>query len=67
MVSVTDKLVPEDGEEAKQEGAAVSGKQRAETVHKTAEGEMLCLNSGFHGSREFWQCLVALPFPWLWS
>ncbi|XP_071434989.1 protein PHTF1 isoform X2 [Pithys albifrons albifrons] len=38
VVSVTDKLVPEDGEEAKQEGAAVSGEQCSETVHKAAEG-----------------------------
>lgn len=57
MVSVTDKPVPEDGEEAKQEGAALSGEQCAETVHKAAEGEKLCLNGWV-----FWQQgLVAMP------
>lgn len=57
-MSVTDKLVPEDGEEAKQEGAALSGEQCAETVHKAAEGELLCLSGWI-----LWkQGVVAMPW-----
>lgn len=44
VVSVTDKLVPSDGE-AKVERAAVSGKQRSETIRRAAEGIVLCPNS----------------------
>jgi len=42
-ISVTDKLIPEDGEEAKQERTAVSSEQCLETIYKAAEGKLLSL------------------------
>lgn len=38
-MSVTDQLIPEDGEEAEQERAALSSEQCFETVHKAPEGK----------------------------